>query len=422
LQWTDGTTGESGFEIWRRKVLTPTTFAAWAMAPIASANSTSFIDTGLDPAATYQYKIRTINTAGRSNYTPSASNQFLTVTTQGDPNDPTTPTNLLAEQTAIREITLTWDASTDEETGIKQYRITANGSIILTPNSSTTYRFTNLPLNTVFNYTVAAIDKGDNVSPESSAATADSYVSGLYYEHSTGAWTDLDQIDWNVAEFKGKVPTVTLDPRTQEDFFNFEFDGYLYIEVAGTYQFRTTSDDGSRLTLNNVVVVDNDGTHGDRTTTSINQDIASGPHLANVKFFENSGGQSLTVQYRGADTRNNWQTIPEPAWRSGTLSTLAGGRIATDSAEPDFQVTVYPNPAQKYETLSIVAVNNVERQPIHIKLVSMMGETFYQKSLEADEVSAGMSIVPDKELLKGIYVLIIRRGDQTLQKRIIVND
>ena len=47
-----------------------------------------------------------------------------------------------------------------------------------------------------------------------------------------------------------------------EDRFQTEVIGNLNITAAGTYQFRLTSDDGSRLLLDDNLVINNDGLHG----------------------------------------------------------------------------------------------------------------------------------------------------------------
>lgn len=316
LSWVDLSDNEGGFEIWRRKLTGTNTFTKWVMAGLTSADVTSFADSGMEPSSTYQYKLRAVGSVGRSNYTPSATNQFLVITTFEDTVVPSTPQDLQASETGIREITLKWQASSDN-TGIRYYEILLDDSTITTPNASTTYKLTNLELNRSYTFSIRAVDLGGNISDESNTATAGTYVTGLYYKHSTGSWSDLDQINWNIAEFTGKVADVVLTPRTQEDYFNFEFNGYLYIVTSGTYQFRTTSDDGSRLTLNDSVIVDNDGLHGNVTVTSVNLNLSAGPQLFNVKYFEATGGQTLTVQYKGPDSNNNWITIPASAYKSG---------------------------------------------------------------------------------------------------------
>jgi hypothetical protein len=419
LQWVDASSNELGFEIWRRKRLTSTTFSKWEMTPFLPPNVISYSDTGLDPATTYQYKIRAVNNGGKSNYTPSVSNQYLTIVTQPDVINPSVPQNLSAIATGIREITLSWEPSTDD-TGIKLYEINANGSIINTTGPVTSYKLQGLELNTDYTFSIKAVDKGNNKSDASNEASADTYLSGLYYEHSTGGWTDLDLINWSVAEFRGQVPNITLAPRTQEDYFNFEFDGYLYITLGGTYQFRVTSDDGSRLTLNDVVIVENDGTHGNLTITSADRTLSAGAQLTNVKYFDYNGGHYLTMQYRGPDTGNTWILVPDNAWKSGTPAVItSSGRIAT-AGESTTILSVYPNPSNEHENINLIVSSPNSENRVHVSLVSMVGETFYQKSFDAKEIAAGTAILPERSMMKGVYVLIVRNGAETIKERIII--
>jgi predicted esterase len=318
LTWKDNSTIERGFEIWRRKAGE----TVYSFVTRTAEDVVSFIDTNLEPLTQYQYKLRAINNQGRTKYTPGDANvnTFLAVSTLADTQPPLPPQNLVATGAGIGKIKLTWQASPDKD--VKQYYIyIAGGDSVATGSTGTTYTLTNLPLNVVYNLTVKAVDFSGNFSSKSNQAIANTFTSGLFYKHSTGAWTTLDDptlvATWTNPEFTGTVPNFTLAPRTQEDYFNFEFEGYLYINTPGTYQFRTTSDDGSRLALNNVVIVDNNGTHGATTKTSTNQTLAAGPQLINVKYFEYTGGQSLVVQYYGPDTGNKWINIPDEALRSG---------------------------------------------------------------------------------------------------------
>jgi hypothetical protein len=435
INWADASNNENGFEIWRRRVMptNPVTYGVWTMATLTSADATTFNDSGLAPSSTYQYKIRAVADAGRSNYTPTSSSQFLVVVTQADTQAPTAPANLTASQTWLNEITLSWQGSTDN-TGIREYYILSNTDTIKTGSTATTYIYDSLNVNTVFNFHVIAVDLAGNFSGQSNGATANTYMTGLYYEHSTGGWTDLDQINWNTAEFRGKVTNFTLAPRTQEDYFNFEYSGYLSIVTGGVYQFRTQSDDGSRLALNNTVIVDNDGLHGNVTVTSTNQTLTSGPKLINVKFFEYTGGQNLVVQYKGPDTGNNWVNIPDSKLTSGTppaggasqmIASGKSGSSSTAKEEPAFsenlKVNVFPNPLSSSQTIT-VQVEVQSQEPVQIRLMDMVGKHFYSGVFESHQVSEGATIAPRERLVNGMYLIIVNQGSKAVKEKVLVNE
>ena len=425
VNWTDASTNEGGFEIWRRKQ-TGTTYTKWTMAALTGPDVNTFDDTGLEPGSLYQYKIRAVSTAGRSNYTPSTSNQYLVINTAADNENPTVPQNLVATSTGIKEVTLSWQGSTDN-TGIREYNIYYGSTVVSTGNQSTTYVLKDLALNTNYTFSVRAKDLGDNLSGSSNSAEANTTVTGLYYEHSTGAWTDLDAINWDAAELKGHVNNFTLTPRTQEDYFNFEFDGYLYISAAGAYDFQTTSDDGSRLSVNGTVLVENDGLHGNTTITSAKVTLAGGAHTINAKYFEYEGGQSLTVRYRGPDTGNNWVTIPDAALRSGNPS-QAMAMMAIQEGVEEYQplmaeesINVYPNPVKQSEHFS-VQVAHAGDWPTQVTLLDMKGTSYFDGTFSGNALSQGAALIPDQKLDKGLYVIVIKQHDRVVRKRLIVKE
>jgi hypothetical protein len=427
LSWTDASTNETGFEIWRRKVTGTSTYSKWEMRTLTGANIRSFTDPGAEPSTTYHYKIRAVSNAGRSNYTPAASNAYLVIKTNSDNTAPSVPQSLTAAQSGINSIKLSWKPSTDN-TGIRQYRIYYSGQTVLTNSTSTSHVIGNLALNTNYSFTVKAEDLGGNLSGASNIASANTYVTGLYYEHTTGAWTDLDQINWTtMPEYTGKVTTVTLAPRVQEDFFNFEFDGYLFISIAGAYQFRTISSDGSRVFLNGAVVVDNDGIHGTRSVSGPIQTLSSGAKRINVRFFEYDGEHTLTVQYKGPDSNNSWLTIPASALRSGssgsttTMAMSGEGRIAPDdSTQTLSNVQVYPNPASQYD-INVVADSH-EDEPVSIVVIDFSGNQLYRDVVQKDELTDGIRISLESKLPDGIYLLILNQGNRTVKQRISIKN
>jgi hypothetical protein len=424
LSWTDASSSENGFEIWRRRQTGATTWSAWQMAPLVPSDMTTFVDQGLYPSSTYQYKIRAVGNAGRSNYTPSASNQFLVVTTSGDSQNPTTPENLTAIATGIREIELSWEASSDN-TSISEYQIYYGTQMISTGNTRTTYKLTNLPLNSDFTFTVRAKDLANNLSAPSSPASANTFVNGLFYEHSTGAFSDIDLINWNFVEYTGHVDNFTLSPRTQEDYYNFQFEGYLYINNAGTYQFQTTSDDGSRVTIDNTLAVDNDGQHGTRTISGPTLSLGAGPRLINVKYFDYTGGQALTVRYKGPDTNNAWMTIPDEALRSGNpsmmnLAATSMSYLMSEESESELVTDIFPNPSLPGENLTVQLTGTSE--PVSIRLLDMMGKSYFDRTVSSADFADGIPITPSERLTKGIYVVMIQQGTKTRRKTLIVKD
>jgi hypothetical protein len=66
--------------------------------------------------------------------------------------------------------------------------------------------------------------------------------------------------------------------------------------VGGTYLFTTNSDDGSRVFLDGVPVINDWVNHGPTTHTAT-QTIAAGTHEVKVEYFEDGGGSQMFFSY-----------------------------------------------------------------------------------------------------------------------------
>ena len=90
------------------------------------------------------------------------------------------------------------------------------------------------------------------------------------------------------------------DYDTQDDYA-LKFTSTIEITTGGVYTFSTTSDDGSKLFINGVEVVDNDGHHGflykDGTIN-----LPAGEHVIEIIYYENNGGNGMTATVSGPDT------------------------------------------------------------------------------------------------------------------------
>lgn len=326
LSWTDNVSGEKGFELWRRKGST----GRYAFVTLTDQDAVSYQDTGLEPGTEYHYKIRAVSNTSRSAHAPDNSTGLnVVVITPHDNLPPAPPQNLKVVKNGVSSITLSWTPGSDE-TGIKQYIVYYGTNSAETGSSQTYFTLTDLPVNTAYAITVRTQDFANQLSPPSNQVTGTTYFTGLEYEHSTGAWNSLTEINWNFVEFEGKVTTFTLSPRVQEDYFNFKYNGYLYIPEAATYQFRVSSDDGSMMFLEGFNpadlslfrIINNDGIHGNTTAESSEIALSAGPHRVVVLYFDNTGGQSLTVQYRKRNADNSsW----EPDWTTVPASMLTTG-------------------------------------------------------------------------------------------------
>jgi len=113
---------------------------------------------------------------------------------------------------------------------------------------------------------------------------------------------ELESLDDLVKGFLsggGHAERPTLDlPQNLDRHYALVFFGYLEVPADGVYTFFLVSDDGSRLFIGDIEVVDNDGRHG--TKEERGQIILrTGRHPVRVEYFQGRGFQDLKLDYQG---------------------------------------------------------------------------------------------------------------------------
>ncbi len=143
----------------------------------------------------------------------------------------------------------------------------------------------------------------DNATVEGTSGICNGEVDFEFYDSSPSGST-VDNIPTSGFLGSGTYTSFDVDAlQNQEDpgdtdNFSIRYTGYIQIDTQGSYTFYTTSDDGSKLFINGTEVVDNDGAHGSRERSG-SITLSPGLHDITVLFFENGGGENLSVQYQG---------------------------------------------------------------------------------------------------------------------------
>ena len=98
----------------------------------------------------------------------------------------------------------------------------------------------------------------------------------------------------------GIVPEIVMNvPQLkQRDKFALRFTGMISAPKSGKYTFFVASDDGSRIYLNDKLLVNNDGLHG-MVEKSGSVELPAGAHKLVVTYFDNGGGDGLNVTWQG---------------------------------------------------------------------------------------------------------------------------
>ena len=109
------------------------------------------------------------------------------------------------------------------------------------------------------------------------------------------------------------------------DYYSIKYEAILTISTAGTYRFRTASDDGSALFLNGVQIVNNDGLHGTATVTSAAQNLTAGTYTLEATYFERTGGNTMDVLLSGPDTGGGYVSLGNYSGISPLTPIIASG-------------------------------------------------------------------------------------------------
>jgi len=88
--------------------------------------------------------------------------------------------------------------------------------------------------------------------------------------------------------------------------FAIDYTGRFYVDPPGTYQFRLTSDDGSKLYIDGHLVVDNDGIHTAGHVRTGSVDLSGGIHRIRASYYQGPPMYlALVLEVAGPD--GNWQ-------------------------------------------------------------------------------------------------------------------
>jgi hypothetical protein len=118
------------------------------------------------------------------------------------------------------------------------------------------------------------------------------------------------------------------------EWFGIDYTGNFYIDNPGKYRFLLASDDGSKLYIDNKMVIDNDGLHTIKPE-ECSITLKGGIHRIRVVYFQGSNFVALilAVARPGEDWRlfstNEFRPPRNPAaWKYGDPSDLPGGEPA----------------------------------------------------------------------------------------------
>lgn len=121
---------------------------------------------------------------------------------------------------------------------------------------------------------------------------------GITYEYYEGKWEQLPAFESLSPKRSGIIDQFIIPKENAGEDFGVQYSGYIKIPADGLYTFYANSDDGTDISIDKNLIVDNDGRHApqERSGTLV---LKAGFHEILVRFFQAGGGKVLDVSIEG---------------------------------------------------------------------------------------------------------------------------
>ncbi|SEI79752.1 3',5'-cyclic AMP phosphodiesterase CpdA [Cyclobacterium xiamenense] len=147
--------------------------------------------------------------------------------------------------------------------------------------------------------------QGNGTQPDTCIVTKIESGGGLRYHYfeydpqKVGRWELLPNFNQLIPTVSGTTRNFDITAIEQREYFyGLLFEGKLKIDKSGNYTFYIHSDDGSKLLIDNELVVNNDQTHSARTEQASIR-LKKGTYNLKVQYFQDRAGNVLEVHWEG---------------------------------------------------------------------------------------------------------------------------
>lgn len=133
---------------------------------------------------------------------------------------------------------------------------------------------------------------------------------GLALRYVEGAFSSAAEVENAGPGTTGVMPRLELPEIERPEQFGLRFAGYLRVPFDDFYTFEITSDDGSQLYIDEILVVDNDKIAGVNVKSGT-IGLRKGHHRLRVNYFQGAGAKRLALRVLRAD--GSFHMVPD-AW------------------------------------------------------------------------------------------------------------
>ena len=163
------------------------------------------------------------------------------------------------------------------------------------------------------------------------------------------------------------------------------------------------------------------------TATELNNDFfdvqrsRDGVEFESIGRVEGNGTTNSVTEYQFVDIDpglgDNFYRLRQVDF-DGTQEYHKIINVTNDFFMDGIEVAMYPNPT-KGNNLNIRLVTGDDFNPIYVRLLDLKGQVYFEKSYKAS-LQINERVAADRELRNGVYFLIIKQGDQTVEQKLIV--
>jgi predicted alpha-1,2-mannosidase len=121
---------------------------------------------------------------------------------------------------------------------------------------------------------------------------------GIAYKYIVGNFRMVNDFVNLEPEKTGVASRFTIESKDREQYFAYDFEGFIKIPKDGMYTFYLTTNDGGKLYIDSRELINNDGLH---PMNEVYRSVAlkAGLHPVSVKYFQEGGTNGLVVSWQG---------------------------------------------------------------------------------------------------------------------------
>jgi len=192
------------------------------------------------------------------------------------------------------------------------------------------------------------------------------------------------------------------------DRFSVRWSGEIKPIYSETYTFYTSSDDGVRLWINDVLVINNWTNHA-TTTNSGNIDLEAGQlYSIKMEFYDDCCAAEARLSW--SSTSQATQIVP----KENLFPAIQSYAAAAASAPA---ITLYPVPASDILNVSF---SSGSASNADIKILDDLSQIKLQNTV-ASQAGSNTVTIDISQITTGVYTLVVTTSDRTLSSRLLIS-